>query len=86
MRAVWEQFLAWLASSNLLAARLENLLHLERLCSPVVAVQFENFADHSKARLALDMDDEIDGLSDLSFNVLESGLRVAAQYEVCKAA
>jgi hypothetical protein len=59
---------------------------LERLCGPVVAVQFENFADHSTARLALNMDDVIDGLSDLGFNVLEGGLRVATQYEVCKAA
>ena len=32
------------------------------------------------------MDDVIDGLSDLSFNVLEGGLRVATQYEVRKAA
>ena len=59
---------------------------MELLCGPVVAVQFENFADHSTARLALDMDDVIDGLSDLGFNVLEGGLGVAAQYEVCKAA
>jgi hypothetical protein len=86
MAALCELFSAWLASRNLLASSLENLLHLERLCRPVIAVQSENFADHSAAWLSLDMDDVIDGLSDLSFNVLESGLRVAAQYEVCEAA
>ena len=35
---------------------------------------------------ALDMDDEIDGLSDLGFDVLEGRLRVAAQNEIGKAA
>jgi hypothetical protein len=86
MAALGELFSAWLASHNLLASSLENLFHLECLCGPVIAIQSENFADHSTARLALNMDDVIDGLSDLGFNVLEGGLRVATQYEVCKAA
>ena len=51
-----------------------DLLHLERLRGAVVVVQPEHFADHAAAWLPLDMDDVIDGLADLGFDVLEGGL------------
>ena len=36
-------------------------------CAAVVVLQSEDFADEAAARLALDMDDVIDGLADLGF-------------------
>jgi hypothetical protein len=65
---------------------LVDKFRLESLRWPVIAIHPQHLADHSTAWLSLDMDDVIDGLSDLGFNVLERGLGVAAQYEVCKAA
>ena len=77
---------AWLDLSNLLAARLVDKLRLESLRGPVIAVHSQHFPDYAPAWLTLDMNDVIDCLSDLSFDVLEGGLGVAAQYKVRKAA
>jgi hypothetical protein len=48
-----------------------NHLEFELLIAAVVVVQSKDFADDTAARLALHMDDVIDGLSDLGFDVLE---------------
>jgi hypothetical protein len=64
----------------------ENHLVIEPLQSSVVAVQSEDFADDTPARLASHMDDEINGLSNLGFDVCKRCLGVAAKNEICKAA
>ena len=61
-----------------------NDLELELLRAAVVVVQSEDFANHAAARFALDMDDVIDRLADLRFNVLEGGLRVARRTRLAK--
>ena len=53
---------------------------------PVIAAQPQHFADDAAARLALDMDNVIDGFSDFGLDVLEGSLGVAAENEVRKAA
>ena len=57
----------------------------EALRVAVVAAKSEHFANDSATRLALDMDNEIDGLSDLCFGVGKGRLRVAAHHEIGKA-
>jgi hypothetical protein len=44
-------------------------LHLKALFAAVIAVQLQHFADDAASRLTVHMDDEIDSLADLSFNV-----------------
>src|SRR5580658_3634233 len=63
-----------------------NHLVVEPLQGSVVAVQAKDFADDAPARLASHMDDEIDGFSDLGFDVRKGRLRMAARYEIRKAA
>ena len=63
-----------------------NDLEFELLRAAVVVVQSKNFADHAAARFALHMDDVIDGLADLRFDVLKGRLCVAAENEIGKAA
>src|SRR5450631_2328260 len=61
---------------------LENWLDKEALEVAVVSVQCQYLADNSTTRLAFDMDDEIDCLSDLGFGVGERGLPVIAHDEI----
>ena len=49
--------------------RLHDGLDQESLRVTVIAANGQNFADNSATRLALDVDHEIDGLSDLGFGI-----------------
>jgi hypothetical protein len=51
-----------------------NGLESELLGAAVVVLQSKDLADHTATRFALHMDDVIDGLADLRFDVLEGGL------------
>ena len=46
----------------------EYRLYLEALFAAVIAVQLQYFADDPAARLAVHMDNEIDGLANFRFN------------------
>ena len=61
---------------------LEDRLDQEAFRVTVVATKRQHFADDAAAWLPLNMDDEIDGFSDLGFGVGEGGLRVAAHDEI----
>ena len=64
---------------------LEYRLDQEALRVAVVAAKRQDFADNAAARLPLDMDDEIDGFSDLGFGIGEGGLRVVAHDQIGEA-
>src|SRR5208337_1979523 len=64
---------------------LEYRLDQEAFGVAVVTAKGEHFADNPAARLALDMDDEIDCISDLRFGVGESGLRVVPHDQIGEA-
>src|ERR1700739_955250 len=61
-------------------------LIVEPLQGSVIAVQAKDFADDAPAPLTRHMDDKIDRLSDLGFDVGKGRLRMAAQDEIRKAA
>src|SRR5258707_15538519 len=62
--------------------RLEYRLDQEALRVAVVSPKGQDFADNAAALLPLDMDDEIDGFSDLRFGIRKGSLRVAAHDEI----
>ena len=64
---------------------LEYGLNKEPFGVPVVADHPQHFADDTATRLTLDMDDEIDGFSDLRFDIGECRLGVAAHDEIGEA-
>src|ERR1700731_3358716 len=66
--------------------RLEYRLDQEALRIAVVSTEGQDFAHNATAWLPLDMDDKIDGFSDLSFGVGERGLRVATHDKIGEAA
>ena len=68
------------------ALRVVKQLEIELLGAAVVAIQFEDFADDAASRLPFDLDDQIDSLSDLGFDILKGRLGVAAKNEIGKAA
>ena len=61
---------------------LENRLDKKALGVAVISVQCQYLADNATTRLAFDMDDEINGLANLSFSVGESRLPVIAHDEI----
>ena len=64
---------------------LEYRLDQEALRVAVVSTKGQDFADNAAARLPLDMDDEINGFSDLRFGIGEGGLRVATHDQIGEA-
>ncbi len=64
---------------------LEDRLDQEALRVAVVSTKGQDFADNAAARLPLDMDDEINGFSDLRFGIGEGALRVAAHDQIGEA-
>src|ERR1017187_1271317 len=58
--------------------------HLETklLSLPVIAIQAQHFADGAAPWLALNMDDEVDGLANLSLYVLIGRLLVASHHKI----
>lgn len=66
------------------ALRVVQQLEIELLRTAVIAIQLEDFADDAASWLSLDLDDQIDGLSDLGLHVLKGCLGVAAEDEVRK--
>jgi hypothetical protein len=61
---------------------LEYRLDQEAFRVAVVAPKSQDFADDAAARLPLDMDDEINGFSDLGFGVGEGGLGVVPHDQI----
>ena len=68
------------------ALRVVQQLEVELLGGAIVAIQFENFADDAASGLPFDLDNQIDGLAYLRFDILEGRLGVAAENEIGKAA
>src|SRR5580692_5963622 len=66
-------------------ASLVDLLTMEGLRGPVVALQSEHFADDAPPWLALDMDDEVNRFSDLRFHVGDRGLSVRTHDKIGEA-
>src|ERR1019366_8533180 len=64
---------------------LEHRLNQEALRIAVVSTKGQDFAHDATARLPLEMDDEINGFSDLRFGIGEGGLRVAAHDQIGEA-
>ena len=56
---------------------LEDGLNQEAFHVAVIAAKSKHLADNAAAWLTFNMDDKIDGFSDLRFGIGESGLRVA---------
>jgi hypothetical protein len=54
---------------------LEHRLDQELLRVAVVSPKGQDFADNAAARLPVDVDNEINGFSDLRFGIGEGGLR-----------
>ena len=65
--------------------RLEYRLDQEAFRVAVVSPKGQDFADNAAAILPLDMDDEINGFSDLRFGIREGGLRVATHDQIGEA-
>jgi hypothetical protein len=65
--------------------RLEYRLDQEALRITVVSTKGQDFAHNATARLPLDMDDEINGFSDLGLGIGEGGLRVATHDQIGEA-
>ena len=61
---------------------LEYRLDQEALRVSVVSTKGQDFADNAAARSPLDVDDEINGFSDLRFGIGEGGLRVATHDQI----
>src|ERR1700674_5615321 len=61
---------------------LEYRLNQEALRFAVVSAKRQHLAEDAAARLSFNMDDKIDGFSDLGFGVGEGGLRVAAHDQI----
>jgi hypothetical protein len=64
---------------------LEYWVDQEAFRVAVVSPKGQDFADNAAAILPLDMDDEINGFSDLRFGIREGGLRVATHDEIGEA-
>ncbi len=64
---------------------LEYRLDQEAFRVAVVPAKRQDFADNAAALLPLDMDDKIDGFSDLRFGIGEGGLRVATHDQIGEA-
>src|SRR5271166_3101886 len=64
---------------------LEYRFNEEAFCVPVVADHSQYFADHSASWVTLNMDDEIDRFSDLSFGVGEGCLRMVPHHQIGEA-
>ena len=65
--------------------RLEYRLDQEAFRVAVVSPKGQDFADNAAAILPLDMDDEINGFSDLRFGIREGRLRVATHDQIGEA-
>ena len=61
---------------------LHDRLDQESLPFPVIAVDCQDFANDSATWLTVDMDHEVDRLTDLGFGVGKCGLRMAAHYQI----
>src|SRR5271169_1675621 len=61
---------------------LEYRLDEEAFGVAVVSPESEHFADDAARRVPLDVDDEVDGFSDLRFGVGEGGLGMAAHDQI----
>src|SRR5260370_28365576 len=64
---------------------LEYRVDQEAFRVTVVAAKRQNFADDAAAWLTLNMDNEIDGFSNLGFGIGEGGLRVIAHHQIGEA-
>src|SRR5271170_5665647 len=64
---------------------LEYRFNQEPFCIPVVADHAEDLTDDTTSRLTLDMDNEIDRISDLSLGIYESGLGMASHHQIGEA-